>query len=79
MKHGDLMHDLYTTRILVFFETEPQSNKYKQLILNGEEFKRVSDAITVGKQVGEREGDIQSFEINLSDEIYILPDLRDTQ
>lgn len=68
------LKELYTQRTLIFIEEEPQSNKYRQVILTPEEFKRVSD--NLGRIASEADG-IEQIEINLSDEIYTLPDLKD--
>lgn len=75
--------DLYTQRLLVFLESGPQSNKYRQMILGPEEFRRVSDVLmevmeATGKtvEVGGRLVEIRNYK--LSDETYKLPDtLRD--
>ncbi len=33
---------LYTSRVVILIEMKPQSNEYKQVLLNPEEFKKVS-------------------------------------
>ena len=71
MTHLDI-EELYTTRLLVFLETEPQSNEYRQVILNKEEFKAFS--MSLGK-VTEKNGKDEVVEINLSEDIHSLPDL----
>lgn len=67
---------IYEQRMLIFIETEPQSNKYKQLILNPKEFKNISDAL--GKVVGEVNIDEKTAVGNYveSEEEYELPDLQ---
>lgn len=67
-------YDLYGIRVLFFIEEEPQSNKYRQIILTPEEFKKVSMSIGSVVQV---DGHDQTVELNLSDELYTLPDLQD--
>tara|TARA_Y100000310_G_C20387157_1_gene670989 strand:+ start:410 stop:610 length:201 start_codon:yes stop_codon:yes gene_type:complete len=62
----ELFNEIYSTRLLVFIESEPQSNKYQQVILTPKQFKEVSDDISL-------EGD----KLRLSKEIYKLPDLRE--
>lgn len=63
---------LYGTRLLVFIETEPQSNKYRQLMLTPEEFKNVS--FSIGK-VTSKVGDEEQVEVKMSEKIWELPDL----
>lgn len=67
--------ELYSIRTLVFQETEPQSNKYKQIIFTPEEFKRTAE--TIGKIIKKStdESHIDIIEVTLSDEVYMLPDL----
>lgn len=72
MMQPNLSH-VFEKRILIFIETAPQSNKYKQIIFTAEEFPRITKSI--GTPVG-MEGDIQVVEIEESNEIYDLPDLR---
>lgn len=73
--------NLYGLRTLLFIETEPQSNKYCQVILTDEQFKKVSDAIaecfTVRKGEDIRNG-FEEISMILSDEEYTLPDLNET-
>ncbi len=51
---------IYHTRLLLFVETAPQSNEYRQVILNHRQFETVSDALfkvskgTVGQPVNLR-------------------------
>ncbi len=63
----------YDKRLLIFLEIEPQSNKYRQIILTPEEFKNTS--LTLGKVV-EQKGTSSVVELEESDEIYNLPDLK---
>lgn len=67
-------YTLYGTRLLVFLEDAPQSNQYRQVILNGSQFKRVSDAIS---NVVSRNGDEEDVEIEMSLDTYLLPDLQE--
>lgn len=73
-EEDDLHSEIYSTRLLVFLETHPQSNKYNQVLLQPEEFKRV--ALSLGQLV-EQTGKTQTVELNSSDEIYTLPDLQE--
>lgn len=68
--------DLYGTRLLVFLETEPQSNKYNQVLLNPAQFKAVSNNIGVYLDEECRPG-FEVKEVELSDEEYTLPDLQE--
>lgn len=66
-------HELYTIRTLIFIETEPQSNKYHQVLLDQETFKKVTEAMsTIIK-----DGEMQEVNLDVSEETYILPDLQD--
>lgn len=70
----DIQNELYSTRMLVFMEEEPQSNKYRQVVLTKEEFLNITKGIgTVIKE----EGNIETVEVRKSEEIYTLPDLRE--
>ncbi len=64
--------ELYTTRLLIFLEDEPQSNTYRQVILTPEQFKTTS--LSLG-EVLHTEGDQQDVALQLSEETYQLPDL----
>lgn len=68
--------ELYGVRLLVFQETEPQSNKYRQVLLDKEQFKKVS--FDTSKLTGKKIMDnIDECTVMLSDEIYTLPDLKE--
>lgn len=71
--------EIYGTRLLLFMENEPQSNKYRQIILGPEEFKRVSGSF--GKQTGKKikvmGHKVDEIDVAMSDEIYDLPDLKE--
>ena len=64
---------LYSKRLLVFLEEEAQSNKYRQVHLNAEEFKKISD-IVCGSEAKEGEEEV---EVTMSLDMYDLPDLRE--
>lgn len=66
---------LYGTRLLIFLEDSPQSNKYRQILLTSEEFKKASFAIG---EVVEQEGTDQTVKLEMSTELYDLPDLQQT-
>lgn len=66
-------HELYTIRTLIFLETEPQSNKYHQVMLDQETFKKVTEVMSTLV----KEGEIQEVNLDLSEETYKLPDLQD--
>lgn len=75
-QEDEMILELYSTRMLCFMETAPQSNRYRQIILNPEEFKRFSFAI--GTDTGKKDDAGQDIvELNMSEEIYPLPDLRE--
>lgn len=64
---------IFEQRMLMFLETDAQSNKYRQIIVNNEQFKTITGLI--GK-IGETVDGIQQVQIEESEEIYDLPDLR---
>ena len=66
-------HELYTIRTLIFLETEPQSNEYHQVMLDQETFKKVTEVMSTLV----KEGEIQEVNLDLSEETYKLPDLKD--
>ncbi len=73
----DIGVSLHELRLLVFLETEPQSGKFNQVLLNARQFKKVSDA--TGEKTGNDEDLKEGFEMystNLSEEEYDLPDLQ---
>lgn len=68
--------EIYETRMLIFLETEPQSNKYNQIMVNQEQFKIISDVISTITDEAMIAPNIESREIKLSEEVYELPDLK---
>lgn len=71
--------ELYGTRLLVFMEDESCSNRYRQVLLGPEEFKRVSGSIgrETGRKLDVRGEMVDVVDLDLSDETYVLPDLRE--
>lgn len=76
--------DIYGTRVLVFLENKPQSNKYHQVLLSPEMYKAMT--ATICKPASEsfplernEEGrfapQIEMKEIKTSEEEYTFPDL----
>jgi len=76
----DFFGRFYTQRLLVFLEEEPQSNTYRQVLLSADDYKRVSDAISIEafKNPAFKE-DYEQVMLALSDDIYPLPDLQGIQ
>lgn len=70
------IRELYAIRTLVFVETEPQSNLYRQALLTQEQYKAMTTAIS--SNIIQGEDNLQTIEIELSDDIYPLPDIKDT-
>lgn len=72
--------ELYSVRLLAFVETGPQSNEYHQFQFTEEQFKKVSDAIancfTVTKEDDTRDDIDTISNVNISNETYKLPDLK---
>mgnify|MGYP001581381100 CR=1 FL=1 len=70
-----LSEEIYSLRMLVFLEEEPQSNKYRQVILTPEQYNVVSVGISHNRRpIG---GDMDEVEEHLSSEVYTLPDLQE--
>lgn len=67
-------NEIYSTRLLVFMEIEPQSNKYNQVYFDEENFKKVS--LQIGKIVGKEDSGLDRVELSSSEEEYTLPDLK---
>lgn len=73
----DLGLHIHEQRLLVFLETEAQSNKYNQVLLDEKQFKQVSDAIIKESRVGEDlKPDMEEVRLETSQEEYSLPDLQ---
>ncbi len=68
--------ELYELRLLVFIETEPQSNKYNQVLLTMDQFKKVGDAIGKITESNDLRDGFEQREVSSSKEEYKLPDLR---
>lgn len=66
-------NDVYELRMLVFVEVEPQSNLYNHVLLNPEQYKKISDAIY---EVTSQDGDRQVGKLETSVEVYPMPDLK---
>src|SRR5258708_3542574 len=66
--------ELYEQTMVIFIESEPNSNKYRQLILSPKQFKDILDA--VAKVFGEKKHDerLMVAEYLESTEEYILAD-----
>lgn len=58
--------------MLLFLEVNPQSNKYRQVLITPEEFKTIS--LSLG-QITSKNGDDEHVSMDVSEEIYDLPDL----
>ena len=65
--------DIYGLRVLVFMETEPQSNKYTQVLLTPKMYKEMT--ATICRPTGKKDGNIEEMKIDGSEEEYTLPDL----
>jgi hypothetical protein len=68
---------LFNIRMLIFFEASPQSNKYNQVLLTPEQFKKVSKTIE-DIFPSEPAGEKVNVSIETSTEVYTLPDLKET-
>ncbi len=65
---------MYGTRLLIFVEEDPQSNKYRQVLLTPEEFKKAS--MNLGTVTGMLDDNTENVELQMSEELYDLPDLQ---
>lgn len=72
-KKFDLEREIYSTRLLLFLETGPQTNEYQQVLLTEDQFKAVSDTISKFVRNGERQ---EIVKVETSKEKYKLPDLK---
>jgi len=72
-----LHSEIYSTRLLIFMETEPQSNKYNQIIFTPEQFKEISLKLSNLFPYRGKKGNLELFEIKESEEEYTLPDLKE--
>lgn len=72
IKSQDMLPDLYIARLLVMLETNPQTNKYRQIILNKKQFKMLSDLlISFAHQY--KDG---SFDVTVEDKYIVsMPDM----
>lgn len=70
------MATLYSIRMLCFLEVRPQSNVYKQVLMDAETYKRMS--FSFARIKGPSEGNPLSLdvEVRLSDDEFKLPDLQ---
>ena len=75
-KLEDSVINLYEQRLLVFMENDVGTNKYNQVLLNQEQFKKISDAV-ISKKVDmfDLKPGHEVVEIETSEEEYTLPDL----
>lgn len=67
---------LYSPRMLVFLETDPQTNEYHQVLLTKQQYKKVSQHICELITPADVDG-IEEVELNTSEETYFLPDIKD--
>lgn len=70
-----MMFQLNSTRLIVLMEVEPQSNRYAQFMFDREQFKKVSNAVGDCYEMKSKEGDIEEYDIELTDQTVVLPDL----
>lgn len=66
--------ELYELRMLIFLEKEPQSNKYYQVMVDAEQYKTITEAIS--KNSIAMDGMISEGTTMTSEEEYTLPDLK---
>ncbi len=74
-----LYNSLHVVRFLMFMETEPFSNKYYQIILDGAQFKKMSDALASVSISKKNEEGQWVHSTKTSTEEYPLPDLREIE
>lgn len=68
--------ELYAQRTLVFIEIEPQSNQYRQVLVEAEQYKELTKLISTYKRKT-LNNNIEEVEVDLSEQVYTLPDLHD--
>ena len=69
----EFMAELYHQRILIFMETEPQSNTYRQVLIDHDKYKLLSGLI--GDKIGMSPLGLEIREVEMSTKTYKLPDL----
>lgn len=70
-----LEEELSSQRILVFMEVEPLTNKYNQVYLNQEQFKRMTETLGDIVEKGHGNDGLDTVKLVTSEEEYVLPDL----
>lgn len=66
--------EVFSLRLLMFIEQEPQSNTYRQVILNSDQLKKITYIIS---NIVEKNGDEEIVDYKASKETYTLPDLQE--
>lgn len=78
MKSEDILNEVYKIRMIVLLETNPQSNKYHQIMLDKKQFGSVSKVIadSFPKEEGHKcdNPHCAGVEIKYSDKEVVLPD-----
>ncbi len=72
---------LYNIRMLMFMETSPQSNKYRQILLTDSQYRKISKTLEDSHPSVHKDPtrpDHVDVELTLSDNTYTLPDLNET-
>ncbi len=65
---------LYEQKLIILLETDCGSNKYNQVILNEEQFKKVSNTISNCFEIKKINEEFEEIGIKLSEEEYTLPE-----
>jgi hypothetical protein len=71
-----LFSEINEIRILAFIESAPQSNKYHQIEMTKDEYKRFADSVSVPCGCEKHGG--ECYKVIAGDVAYELPDLRST-
>lgn len=67
----------YEHRVIVLFEDAPLTNKYRQVLVDEEQFRLISEAI-IGEQRDMIGDDGEVYEVNMAIDDRILVDLPET-
>lgn len=72
--NNDILNAVYETRLLLFMECSPQSNRYRQIMLTPEKFRKVSDCLASLLEGDDKRG--YSIPVDDTREITLAEEIR---
>lgn len=77
IRQTQLLNTIHEVRLLIFFETKPQSNKYHQVMISYPQYNAINNIISTPapSQANDLPG-MQFRDVDISNEVYDLPDLQ---